>query len=467
MTPRSLTTPEVEAFAGDPIAFFERSRLAMHTLPQAELAALQLAALRHRFAELRDRLPVLRTMADEQQITEIVALDDAAALLFPHTVYKSYPASLLVDGRFDRLTTWLSRLTTVDLSGLDVSGCDSIDGWLELLDAETELRLAHSSGTTGTMSFIPHTYTQWDRLYEIVRLDVLPDDDGGAIDVVWPSYRTGRSGIARHAFAMSERLAGTPDRFHALHPGLLSADVMFLAARLRGAAARGESGRIELTPAMLARRAEFEEAQRASAAGMGEFVERLADTLRGARIASLSTWDVYHEMAGAGLRRGLDGVFAPESVIFPGGGSKGDLLPDDWEVAVRRFAGVPELQFVYAMAEVVALNLLCEQRGYHVEPWVVLYVLDPDSGMPLPRRGTQTGRAAFYDLTAAIHWGGFVSGDEVTVDWRPCPCGRTTPRIATTIGRYSASRGGDDKINCAASDDALNEALEYLNGALA
>lgn len=464
MTP---STAELHAFAGNPIAYFERSRRAMHTLPAERLAALQLAALQLRFGELRDHLGVLRTMADEQRIDELTALDDVAPLLFPHTVYKSYPASLLLEQRFDRLTTWLSRLTTVDLSHLDVSGCDSIDGWLELLDDHTELRLAHSSGTTGTMSFVPHTYTQWDRLYEIVRLDVLPDDDTGGIDVVWPSFQTGRSGIARHAFAMSERLAGTPDRFHALHPGLLSADVMFLAARLRAAAARGESGRIELTPAMLARRAEFEDALRASGAGMGEFVEKLADTLRGERVASLSTWDVYFGMAEAGRRRGLEGLFAADSVVFPGGGSKGDVLPDDWDAAVTRFCGVPELQFVYAMAEVVALNLLCEHRGYHVEPWVILYVLDPDTGLPLPRAGTQTGRAAFYDLTAEVHWGGFVSGDEVTVDWAPCPCGRTTPRIGTTIGRYSASRGGDDKINCAASDEALNDALEFLNGALA
>jgi hypothetical protein len=464
MTP---TAADLQAFAGNPIAYFERSRAAMHTLPGAQLEALQLAALQLRFEQLRDRLAVLRTMADEQGIDELAALDDAAALLFPHTVYKSYPASLLLESRFDKLTTWLSRLTTVDLSQLDVAGCESIDGWLELLDDETELRLAHSSGTTGTMSFIPHTYTQWDRLYEIVALDVLPDDDGAGIDVVWPSFASGRSGIARHAFAMSERLAKTPDRFHALHPGLLSADVMFLAARLRAAAARGESGRIEPTPAMLARSAEFEDALRASGSGMGAFVERLADTLRGKRIASLSTWDVHYGMGEAGLTRGLEGLFAPDSAIFPGGGSKGGVLPDDWERAVTRFCGVPELRFVYAMAEVVALNLLCQHRGYHIEPWVILYVLDPDTGTPLPRAGTQTGRAAFYDLTAEIHWGGFVSGDEVTVDWSRCACGRTTPRIGTSIGRYSAQRGGDDKINCAASDEALNDALEFLNGALA
>lgn len=466
MTSR-LSTADLTAFSGDPIEFFERSRRAMHTLPGAELASLQLGGLQLRFEQLRDRLPVLRTMADEQHIDELAGLDDAAALLFPHTVYKSYPPSLLAANRFDMLTTWLSRLTTVDVSHLDTSDLDSIDDWLDLLDAETELRLAHSSGTTGTMSFVPHTYGQWDRLFAIMRLEILPDDDGGTIDVVWPSFQSGRSGIARHAFAMSEQLAGSPDRFHALHPGLLSADVMYLAARLRGAAARGETGRIELTPAMIARKAEFDDALRATGAGMGAFVERLADTLRGERIVALSTWDTYYAMAAAGQRRGLDGVFAADSVLLSGGGTKGGVLPADWDAQVARFAGVPSLQLVYAMAEVAAVNLLCERGGYHIEPWVILYVLDSGTGQPLPRAGTQTGRAAFYDLTADVHWGGFVSGDEITVDWRPCGCGRTTPRVGTRIGRFSASRGGDDKISCAATDEALEEALEFLNGALA
>ncbi|WP_250286814.1 MULTISPECIES: hypothetical protein [unclassified Frankia] len=452
-------------FAGNPIEYFGHSRLAMHTLAPRRLAELQLAALKLRFAALRDRIPILRTLAEEQGIDEIRSLDDAAPLLFPHTVYKSYPARLLVDNRFDRLTTWLSRLVTVDLSGLDTTGCASIDGWLDLIDASTELRLAHSSGTTGTMSFIPHSAVEYDRLYEIVRLDVIPDRDPEGVDVVWPSFRSGRSGIARHATAMAEQIAGHPDRFHTLHPGLLSADVMFLAGRLRAAAARGELDRVEISPAMRQRRAEFEDALHATGRGMGEFVERLADTLRGRRVASLSTWDVFHGMAGAGAARGLRELFAPDSVVFPGGGSKAGVLPDDWARGVAGFFGVPQLQLVYAMVEVISLNLLCENAGYHLEPWLIFYLLDPGTGLPLPRTGTRTGRAAFLDLTAEIHWGGFVSGDEVTVTWDPCPCGRTTPRLGTRIGRFGGTRG-DDKITCAATTEALGEALEFLNGAL-
>ncbi|MEV4898773.1 hypothetical protein AB0K48_56550 [Nonomuraea sp. NPDC055795] len=452
-------------FADDPMEYFARSRVAMHTLPPDELAALQLAAARTRFAEQYGTLPVLRTMADEQGIDEIGDLDAAAPLLFPHTVYKSYPASLLLEGRFDLLTRWLSRLTTVDLSGLDTSRCDSIDAWLDLLDTRTEVRLAHSSGTSGSMSFVPHTAGQYRKLYQIVRLDVLPDGawTGEHVDVVWPGHRLGRGGIDRHAAAMAEQIAGSPERFHTLHSGLLSADVMFLAGRVRAAAARGELDRLEIPEALVARRAEFAEAQRPGA--MGQFAERLNDTLRGRRVASLSLWSTYYDLASTGVERGLEKVFAPDSVVFPGGGAKGTSLPDTWAEPVERFFGVPRLRHCYAMTEVIALNLLCDHRGYHIEPWVVLYVLDPETGRPLPRHGLQTGRAAFLDLTADVQWGGFVSGDQVTVAWNPCACGRTTPRLTMDIDRFSGP-GGDDKITCAATPAAIEEALGMLNGSL-
>jgi hypothetical protein len=64
------------------------------------------------------------------------------------------------------------------------------------------------------------------------------------------------------------------------------------------------------------------------------------------------------------------------------------------------------------------------------------------------------------------YWGGFISGDEVTADWSPCQCGRTTPHLEGRIERYSEKQGGDDKITCAASDEAHGAALEMLNDRL-
>src|SRR3546814_12961011 len=66
-----------------------------------------------------------------------------------------------------RISDWSSDvcssdlLTTVDISNVDASGIESIDDWLDLLDAETPLTVAHTSGTTGKLSFVPRTKEQW------------------------------------------------------------------------------------------------------------------------------------------------------------------------------------------------------------------------------------------------------------------------------------------------------------------
>jgi hypothetical protein len=111
-----------------------------------------------------------------------------------------------------------------------------------------------------------------------------------------------------------------------------------------------------------------------------------------------------------------------------------------------------------------ANNLLCERDHYHIAPWIIPFVLEPDTSAILPRTGTVTGRFAFYDLLPDTHWGGFISGDEVTMSWdRDCGCGREGPYIQGGIARFSDQRGGDDKISCAASAEAHEEAMDFLS----
>ena len=131
---------------------------------------------------------------------------------------------------------------------------------------------------------------------------------------------------------------------------------------------------------------------------------------------------------------------------------------------IKRFLGVDRIQEGYGMSEISALHWACEKDRYHVQPFVIPFVLDPDTGEPLPRRGVQTGRAAFYDLFNRAHWGGSISGDEITLDWdTPCVCGRTSVHIAHDIVRYSEKRGGeDDRITCSATQEVNDEAVGFL-----
>jgi hypothetical protein len=467
---------EVDAMITDPAGYFHRSAEEIHSLPPERQEAMQLVGLRRRFAALRDRVPILRKLADEQRVTDIDRLDDVVPLLFSHAVYKSYPLSLLERNDFVRLTRWLQKLTSVDLSHVDVSGCCGIDDWIRTLDERTPLRVRHSSGTSGHMTFLPRTQREADRHFYSMAIGTcdpmgvrVPTPDAPLdMHVVIPTFRSGYSGLLRSNDYFRAAIAGGDQaRQHFLYPGHQSADLMFLAGRLRAAEALGETQRLSLSPTLLARRAEFEALTRNQAHDTEAFFRTIVETLRGERVFAFATWNVLYNLASAGLRAGVRGVFAPESLITTGGGAKGQVVPPDWEERVAEFFGVPSLIQNYAMTEVMAGNKLCSEQRFHLEPWAITFVLDPDTGAPLPREGTQTGRAAFYDLLADTYWGGFVTGDEVTVEWsRPCACGRTTPHLARRIERYSAQRGGDDKISCAAAADAHDAALRYLTDAL-
>jgi hypothetical protein len=458
----------------DPAGYFRGVGRAAHHMPAADLAAMQLSSIQQRFTAIRNRLPVLQTLADEQKIDEINGVDEVAPLLFPHTVYKSYPASLLEKNRFDRLTKWLGRLTTCDLSRVDVSACDGIDSWLDVLDRDTPLRVSHSSGTTGTMTFLPRARAEYEAFFRTQRMGVFefidPENDADHtdefFDVVWPTYTDGRSGLLRSVEFFRDYLAGTAERFHPLIEGRVSADIMYLAARLRVASARGELANLKINPKLLERRAEIEATQRAAKLGMSRMFDDIVLKLAGKRVFIVGLMAAMHEMAVEGLKRNLRHIFAPGSVIQTGGGAKGVELPSNWEDGVRQFTGVPRIAFNYGMTELNMAAYVCERGRYHIPPWVVLFLLHPDTGAPLPREGVQTGRAAFFDIIPQTYWGGFVSGDEIGVDWGPCQCGRTTVHIDKHIERYSEKRGGDDKITCAATEEAHQSALDLLQGQL-
>lgn len=455
--------------ANEPAAYFEHSARRAHSLPHAEIQALQLAALRQRFAELRDRLPVLKAAAEQQGLTEIASLDDGAGLLFPHTVYKSYPVSLLERNRFDQMTKWLSRLTTVDLSGADVGDCDGIDSWLAALERDTGLSVTHSSGTSGTMTFLPRTNDGYRIMSEVFGmtsrdfngLDDRPEARSEPWHTFYLGFKGGRSHAGRAGRWALDNFARSEEYFHTLYDADMSSDVMFIAARVRRAESRGELSQLKISPSLRARQAEFEATQRNSAEALDRIFDQLI-SLKGERVYIGGMNGALTQLAQKGLGMGYSNIFEGNGVVQCGGGNKGGVLPDDWEELCRRFTGVERIGQYYGMTEVTMITSKCSEGHYHVPPWVITYVLDPETGKLADRDGVQTGRAGFFDLVPQSHWGGFATGDEITADWRPCPCGRTTVHLHPKIERFSEKRGGDDKITCAAADEAHAAAIDFL-----
>jgi hypothetical protein len=453
--------------ANEPAAYFEHSAKTAHRMPRAEIEAMQLSALQQRFASLRDRLPVLKAAADEQDIRHIDSMEDGGRLLFPHTVYKSYPVSLLERNRFDQMTKWLSRLTTVDLSAADVGDCDGIDDWLAALERSTGLSVTHSSGTSGTMTFLPRTSDGYRIMSEVFGMtsrdfNGIPDEQR---DVPWHTFYLGFKGGRSHAGRAGrwafDNFAHSDAYFRTLYDADMSSDVMFMAARVRRAEARGELSQLEISPSLKARQAEFESTQRDSAQALDRIFEELL-SLRGQRVYIGGMNGALTELAQKGLAMGYSNLFGDNCVVQCGGGNKGGKLPDNWEEMCLEFTGAKQIGQYYGMTEVTMITSKCEEGHYHVPPWVITYVLDPDTGAIADREGVHTGRAGFFDLVPQTHWGGFATGDEITADYSPCPCGRTTVHLHPTVQRLSEKHGGDDKITCAAADDAHAAAIDFL-----
>lgn len=465
---------EAEAWMNDPYGHFGHHNTRIHSLEREEVEAVQLAAMRQRLTERREQIQVLQKLADAQGIAEVGSLDELAPLLMPHDIYKSYPVSLLAKGKFDALNTWISRLTRHDPRAVDVSACDSIDSWLTKLREETPLDVATSSGSTGTCSFFPKSKADYRvsvmglrvQLAQPFRQDPRPGDINDPIHAIVPLYRDGHASTGAFPKYIREAFCkGDDSKLHTAFDFKISSDLMWLAARLRAAAAKGDASKVDVPPSLLARREEWERSQAEAPARQMEFINRMVTELTGQRVFAMGTSNMFYAVAKRGLEEGIRASFSPDSVLMGGGGAKGVPLPDDLEEVICGFFGFERMTSGYGMTEMNSFSILCEHDHYHMLPWVTVYQLDLESGQPLPRKGVQTGRAAFFDMTQDSTWGGLVTGDLVTIDWdNDCACGRKSVALRKKINRVSEVQGGDDKISCAATPAAQAEAMDFLTG---
>jgi hypothetical protein len=467
------STKTVEQFMDDPISFFGESLTQMHSIGRDELQVLQRKAMAIRFGQHRCSIEMVRRLADRLGVTELSDFNDVVPLFFSHTAFKSYPAALIDNKRFDLMTQWLDKLTSHDLSHVDTEGCNTIDEWIDRLDDQTPLEVITSSGTTGTLSIIPkdkHGAREGMVLWKICLFQTFGQEPGEAelnpsVDVIWPNYARGKLGHLRIANMIKGGFTGGDEsKFHALYPDAIDTDLMFLASKMRAAASRGDLDRLVIDPALAARKDEFIAMQMRQPQDLDAFFTTIAEKLRGKRVFMIGAYNIMYDVAKAGLERGVKHVFASDSAILTGGGLKGVALPDNYMEVISDFLGVDRIQEGYGFSEQSAFHWGCSEGRYHVQPWVIPFVLDPHTSQPLPRTGRQTGRAAVYDVLLKAHWGGVISGDEVTIDWDlQCPCGQTSVAFEHEIIRYSEKQGvEDDRITCAATHEVHNEAVEFM-----
>lgn len=432
-----------------------------------ELEQVQLCALQERFNELAPRIAAVRDLIKRQNVTKIDTLNDILPILFTHTVYKSYPLSLIEKQRFDQLTKWLAKFSTLDLSKVVFNNPKTIDQWLDQLEGQSELMVVHSSGTTGKLSFLPRTMLDMENykngIYMLLECTTGINFHEERVPIFFPGYRDGRQLAQRVIGHFAPMMAGSDEEYHTAFPGFMSADFMSLAGRVKAAKAKGELGKLQLIRALVHNKGEFIKMKKNAPKMMEAFINKLLTEYAGKRVFFMGVWQPIIETALKGHEMGLSHIFAPNSGFATGGGMKGYQPPEGWYDIVCDFYGVSSIKDNYGMTEMNGAGIpSCSKNHYHIFPWYIPFILDPDTSELLPRTEAQTGRFAFFDLLAETYWGGFITGDEVTLNWDDCGCGWKGAWIEKKIQRYSEKQGGDDKISCAGVQSTYNDFIDFL-----
>lgn len=451
-----------------PGKWLEQGYEALYALSWRDVQDVQLKALQLQFDKFSTSVAALEKLARREGVTQVDSVEDALPLLFDHRVYKSYPLSLIEKRDIAKLNAWLGRLTTHDLSKVDLTGVTMIDHWLDRLD-DFGMLVGHSSGTTGKLSFVPRSQVEfpaWQRsYYEAQGATTGVNAYTDQVETFFPGYRGGHQMMMKMLSLFNIPAAGGPEHYHTLYQGHISSDLLSLATRMQVAEDRGELNQLGLDPALLQAREELLAQGRRREQDIEAWFFELFEEFRGQRVKLGGSFGDLIKTARSGIAKGLKPEFGEGSFIMTGGGMKGlKDAPDDWEGYVKDYFGIHNVGMFYGMSEVMGMSPRCSQGNYHIMPHTIPLLFDRDMKL-LPREGEQTGRYAFFDLMAETYWGGFISGDQVSINWEEdCACGWKGPRIGPVITRFHEMEGGDDKITCAGTADAYNEFMDFVAG---
>ena len=131
---------------------------------------------------------------------------------------------------------------------------------------------------------------------------------------------------------------------------------------------------------------------------------------------------------------------ARESGFADGGGIglqvalvAGEMLPESLRTRLREEFGV-QVRQAYGTADAGALGYECrEAAGMHVPDEILIELLDPVSGAPVPPGAVGEVVVTLPDRTYPLVR--FATGDLSLLSNDPCPCGRTSPRLLKIAGR--------------------------------
>ncbi len=421
----------------------------------ADVQALQIEALNERFQERKDSLKLLTHRASEAGTTEIRSLDDMVPLLFPHTAYKSYPESFLMEEKWERLTRWLGTVSPYPIQQIDYSGIADIDDWIARLEAVGHF-ISCSSGTTGKSAMLIASQKDMDWS----KLDTVGVFSWGS--GVKPQQDRKMIGCAPVAAVPKNLTIGEAQRAAFCHPDWprfnYPVPPITVGSLTKMVVMRKKISDGTATPQEIA---DFEATSQERQKVLDAAIDIAADEIianRDKKLMVSGLWSGLYAVAKVVREKGYAAKdFHPDNCIYVGGGLKRALLPPDYREFVHQTFNIPDNRDFqnYSMQELNSGMPKCQKGDrYHIPPWIVPVILNRDGdALAGEAKGEVEGRAAFFDLSMDGRWGGVISGDKISIDYGHCACGQKGPSVRNTIARY-ADLEGDDKIGCAGTIDA-------------
>jgi hypothetical protein len=428
-------------------------------LPFSEISDAQVAAMNERFGEQSQKIKVVGMRAGDAGKSSIDSREDAVAMLLPHTAYKSYPESFLLEQKWDKLTRWLSTVSAHPTGNTDLQDIADIDEWIARLQ-EAGHYVSCSSGTTGKSAMLISS-----------EADIARGSDDLVNAVLWGAdveknqsrrfFSTGAVAAVPKNIALGAGLFQAFARTDVM-PFISPAPPMTVGSITAAIVMRKRIADGVASPSEIAA---FEQAAAERQQAMTDAVAAVTDAIIEARedeLFLMGMWAGHYQVAKMVRDRGYSAKdFNPRNALFCSGGLKRAQLPDDYRSFVyETFNIAPERTFLsYGMQEIQTNMPQCRHGRYHIPPWLVCLPLNEEGDELLPAGDGQIeARAAFFDLSMEGRWGGVISGDRIEVDFGPCACGHASPSIADTISRYADIKG-DDKIGCAGTVDAYVRGL--------
>jgi hypothetical protein len=426
-----------------------------YDMPSAELRETQIGAINERFQERKGQIKLLGHRAAEAGLTEVRSLEQVVKLLLPHTAYKSYPENWLAQKRWDRLSKWLDSVSSHRVPIAAVSDAAEVDDWIDKLGAHGFF-VSCSSGTTGKSAMLVASQKDmdWCKTEAVATYSwgsgVTPARDRRIFGMA-PIAQVPRNFATGEAYTAALQDPNYERFQYPVPPITVGSLTQMVVLRKSIADGTAKPGDIAAYEELSAQR------QKAVDAAVGITAQAVIEARR-SKIHVSGLWAGLYNVAKAVRDLGYSAKdFNPENSIYVGGGLKRAKLPEDYrEFVYQTFNIQPERNYQnYSMQELHSGMPRCHAGSrYHVPPWVVPLILDKSGDELLPMvHGEYEGRAAFFDLSIDGRWGGVISGDKVSIDFRPCACGNKGPSIRDDVARYSDLEG-DDKIGCAGTVDA-------------